>query len=182
MKKILPIVTVLLLSVVIYLLYDRQQYRDGFNSSYQDKVAVLNSRIEKKFIENHKLRQAVDSINSILPQVDIKRESIKGDWREKIVEGKSKCDTVYLHSLDSMFLLSNDFSDTAILNRDLIIEDLEKIIKNDSLIINDKDSIVSATVDHVLDMEEHIKKEKRKNLVLKVGGSVLVVLTLIAIL
>lgn len=182
MKKILPIITVLLLSAVIYLLYDRQQYRDGFNSSYQDKVAVLNSRIAKKFIENHKLRQAVDSINSVLPQVDIKRESIRGDWREKIVEGKPKCDTVYLNSLDSMFLLSNDFSDTAILNRDVIIEDLEKIIKNDSLIVADKDSVISATVDHIIDMEEQIKKEKRKNLVLKIGGAVLVVLTALALI
>lgn len=182
MKKILPIVTVLLLSVVVYLLYDRQEYKQAFNSSYQDKVAVLNSRIEKKFIENHILRQAVGSINSILPQVDIKRESIKGDWREKIAEGKTKCDTVYLNSLDSMFLISNDFSDTAILNRDLIIEDLEKIIKNDSLIINDKDSVISATVDHVLDMEEQIKKEKRKNIALKIGGAVLVVLTIISVL
>lgn len=175
-------ILLILLCSTLYLLWDRQSYRESFNGEYQDKVAEFNRTIQAKFAENTILRNQVDSIRSATVRVDTKRESIKSDWREKIVEGKAKCDTVYLNSLDSIFTLSDAYCDTAVMNRDVQIMKLEEIISNDSTIITHKDSIISLQVDYVLDMEEAIKKEKRKNLILKIGGGVLIVLTAISLL
>lgn len=148
--------------IVIWLLYDRQSYKQYFETGYYNKVRELNSEIEGHYIANRNILIYVDSVETENVKLNGRRSEGKTKWRNKYIEVFADCDTVNLAELNSLHIESELICDTVLFQKDLQIDALKKVISNDSTIIQLKDSVINVYADAYLDLEERSKRDKRK--------------------
>lgn len=152
-----------MLLIILWLLYSRQQYREAFNESYQDKVKELNSKVETKFIENKKLLDEVSDLKAANEVHRTKRAEVKVKWMDKFIEVQSACDSLNLNELHSLHMESEMACDTLVFGLELQVDKLEKVISNDSVIVQAKDSIIDLYSTAYVELEEKADKDKNKS-------------------
>lgn len=184
-------------AIALILIFDLSKQNKEIRKDFQqEKINYEAQHLAEKKVADMKIAALEESCQMLLKQNDsLKMSSIVKEerrkkvvqpaWDKKIAETKQDPDTSKINQLDSIFKLANAICDSALEDKNQVIENLEEVHKIDTEKLAIKDELqekseekIKAQAEELKAERKEAKKQHRKIVVLKIVNGTLIAIGL----